>query len=71
MKKETAIKASRILEELTQMEDIKEATERSHSQWWMFSTPCTGVEMPSILREKFKESVDECVKELNKELEEL
>ncbi len=71
MKKEIAIKASRILEELTQMEDIKEATEKGHSQWWMFSTPSTGIEMPGILRDEFKESVDKCLEILNKELEEL
>jgi len=77
MTKDEAEKVVELSKVISQMEDIKRATEKEKSHWWKFATPDTvrhdeeGLWMPDILRDEFVKSVDKCLEKLNKELEEL
>lgn len=78
MKQETLEKAVKLKEELDRAIEIFKAMDKERTRWWSFITPDTksdndgyGLFLTDKLRKKFKESVEESIVELKKEIEAL
>jgi len=73
-----AEKASKLLNTLNGLNEIKKATENESSHWWAFRAPHLkyrndgdGIYMPDILRDEFVEAVDRAIAKTKEKIEKL
>lgn len=78
MEMEKATKAKDLLSLREKMNAIKSYMDRDKTYWWGFTTPNINrlesdrtLFMPDILRDKFVKAVDECIEEIESEIEKL
>lgn len=77
MDKKTAKQVSALLDELSKMEEIRDAMRKEVGNWWGFITPDTrrrdpdGLIFPETFRKEFSIAVASTIEKMNRQLEEL